>query len=107
MREVLHCRLAGPLALQVGTLTELNAVRAVMTEEQKRDFRTSTLALSVGLFVSVASALVASLAILVVQLRNERCVRFEYGCNEWLLYTITTRAKILFLELSEHDRSTS
>jgi hypothetical protein len=59
-------------ALQVGTLTELNAVRAVMTKEQKRDFRNSTLALSVGLFASVAFALVASFAILLVQLRHER-----------------------------------
>jgi hypothetical protein len=57
---------------QVGTLTELNAVRAVMTKEQKRDFRNSTLALSIVLFASVASALVASVAILIVQLRIER-----------------------------------
>jgi len=43
-----------------------------MTKEQKRDFRNSTLALSVGLFASVAFALVASFAILLVQLRHER-----------------------------------
>ena len=60
------------LALQVGTLTELDAVRAVMANEQKRDFRASTLPLSVVLFAAVAFALVASFAILLVQLRIER-----------------------------------
>jgi hypothetical protein len=44
----------------------------MMSEEQKRDFRRNTLALSVGLFVSAVSALVASFFILVVQLRSER-----------------------------------
>ena len=31
----------------------------------------------------------------------------EYGCNELLLYMTTARAKILFLELSERDRTLS
>ena len=31
----------------------------------------------------------------------------EYGCNELLLYMTTARAKILFLELSEQDRTLS
>jgi hypothetical protein len=69
-------RVPSACALQVGTLTELNAVRAVMTEEQKRDFRNSTLALSVGLFLSVMFALVASFVILLVQLRREQ-IRIE------------------------------
>ena len=48
-----------------------------MADQQKRDFRLSTLALSFGLFASVAFALVASCAILIVQLRAER-VRMEF-----------------------------
>jgi hypothetical protein len=50
----------------------MTAVRAVIAEEQKRDFRKSSLALSGGVWASATSALVLSFAILVVQLRQER-----------------------------------
>jgi hypothetical protein len=43
-----------------------------MNTEQERDFQMPTLALTAGLFASVASGLVASFAILIVQLRIER-----------------------------------
>jgi hypothetical protein len=58
-------------AAQMGTLTELQAVQKVMSAEQMRSFRISTLALSVGLVVSVVSVLFISFLILVVQLRIE------------------------------------
>jgi hypothetical protein len=58
--------------LQVGTLTELRAVRDVVSEEQKRDFQMSTLALSIGLLASAVFTLAASSASLLVQLGNER-----------------------------------
>jgi hypothetical protein len=57
--------------LQVGTLTELQVVRDVISGEQARDFRMSSLALSFVLFASVAFTIVASFLILLVQLRNE------------------------------------
>jgi len=60
------------IVFKVGTLTELNAVRTVMADEQKRDFRNTTLELSLVLWASVASALFASFAILIVQLGIER-----------------------------------
>jgi len=59
------------IAFKVGTLTELSAVQDVLSKELASDFRTSNLALSVTLFASAAFALVASFAILVVQIRME------------------------------------
>jgi len=59
------------ISFKMGTLTELQAVQKVMSAEQMRSFRISTLALSVGLVVSVVSVLFISFLILVVQLRNE------------------------------------
>jgi hypothetical protein len=43
-----------------------------MSREQRRDFTLPTLPLSIGLFASVALALVTSTVLLVVQLRIER-----------------------------------
>jgi hypothetical protein len=47
-------------------------VQEVVSNEQERDFRMSTLALSLGLFGSVLFALVASFILLVAILRIER-----------------------------------
>jgi hypothetical protein len=47
-------------------------VQEVLSKEQERDFRMPTFALSIGLFASVTSALVASGIILMIQLRFER-----------------------------------
>jgi hypothetical protein len=57
--------------LQVGTLTELQTVNAALSREQQRDFRMPSFALTGGLIASIAFGLVASIFILIAQLRME------------------------------------
>jgi len=60
------------LVSKVGTLTEVQDVQAVLTFEQASDFVVPDLALAVLLFLSSLSALLASFALLLLQLGLER-----------------------------------
>jgi hypothetical protein len=57
---------------QVATLTELQAVDAVMSPKQRRDFAVPSLTLSIVMLVSVVFALGATSAMLIVQIARER-----------------------------------
>ena len=54
------------------TLIELQDVRGVISEEQKRDFAFDSLGLSIVLGVFVVAVLVASFLVLIVKLAHER-----------------------------------
>jgi hypothetical protein len=71
------------IVLKLGTLTEQADVQAVIAQEQQRNFRIPSAALSLVLFVSVVVAIVVSSVVLCVQLAKERArVRREAASNK-------------------------